>query len=123
MGRPIKAEQIQLTIPRRCCILLLKQLTPRKGTVTRRFDTHKLPGQTETTYTPQGDGNFHPLSIKLLVKETTYTPQGDGNEDDYGLYRRKISETTYTPQGDGNAIRKIIVQERGGNNLHPARGR
>ena len=41
MGRPIKAEQIQLTIPRRCCILLLKQLTPRKGTVTAFYDANK----------------------------------------------------------------------------------
>ena len=78
----------------------------------------------ETTHTPQGDGN--PLRAFRLqkTKETTHTPQGDGNLFDVHAFLRtrkqptprKETETTscvahfrdgvetpHTPQGDGNS--------------------
>ena len=57
----------------------------------------------ETTHTPQGDGNYHsPCTLQDIQPETTHTPQGDGNRRTFGaLY--VSNETTHTPQGDGNA--------------------
>ena len=105
------------------CVLLLKKLTPRKGTETHR--TGSAPSRCcEKTYTPQGDGN-HCLQALLMIGilETTYTPQGDGNSSCDGeilsciwkqLTPRKGTETYVHPE-------QLLTANR--NNLHPARGR
>ena len=76
-----------------------KQPTPRKGT-----ETHRT------------------LQLTLPITETTHTPQGDGN-DISGNYERPCAETTHTPQGDGNLDGIEPVADLGRNNPHPARGR
>ena len=143
----------------------MKQPTPRKGTETyrtiraacrRRNNPHPARGRkpliargggsalTETTHTPQGDGNANHLWTVSTISETTHTPQGDGNP--FGPRpAAPVLETTHTPQGDGNSCstaqapsqyetthtpqgdgniassRDICVSRR--NNPHPARGR
>ena len=62
--------------------------------------------QRETTHTPQGDGNSISLLNSISFIETTHTPQGDGNI--ISLAPVVISsETTHTPQGDGNILNRI----------------
>lgn len=54
--------------------IVLKHITPRKGTVTD-FIPGKLGIRQETTHTPQGDGNMVRVTILCLaIIETTHTP-------------------------------------------------
>ena len=79
----------------------------------------------ETTYTPQGDGNPVTLTPVTTLSETTYTSQGDGNKS-HPLFIALQTETTYTPQGDENRCIPKTPRNRHRNNLHPlhpARGR
>ena len=77
----------------------------------------------ETTHTPQGDGNgVESILVAQDQRETTHTPQGDGNSAAL-LTSSGISETTHTPQGDGNLDGIEPVADLGRNNPHPARGR
>ena len=122
MGCPIKIKQIQLTILWKCCILLPKQLTPRKGTETSAHRSPPAGSAYETTPTPQGDGNSPEAAALPLPPETTYTPQGDGNSLVTALFTMS-GETTYTPQGDENPtppFRFIIAIMK---HPPPARGR
>ena len=74
----------------------VKQPTPRKGTETTIAGS---PFFSETTHTPQGDGN---RVRQLLVRhrpETTHTPQGDGKPFVFTL--QKLLEKPFTsPTGD-----------------------
>ena len=56
------------------------------------------------------------------MSETTHTPQGDGNSDFHKLFEQEV-ETTHTPQGDGNPSHAPAHASNNRNNPHPARGR
>ena len=146
VGWSIEIKQMRLSIPRRCCILLPKQLAPRKGTVTlqrqRRCPSrqkqltprkgtvtqgHKyhLPIIRETTPTPQGDGNFSFCVVPSFASPKQPPPRKGTVTGRYvGPRRAPGDETTPTPQGDGNCCaERANVCACCGNNPHPARGR
>lgn len=122
-GWPVEIKQMQLTIPRRCCILLPKQLTPRKGTETawsrpcspcpgKQLTPRKgtvtpstranLASTIETTHTPQGDGNMVRVIMGFLAIVLKHiTPRkGTVTRPAPCMCPRRSHETTYTPQGD-----------------------
>ena len=101
MGRPIKAEQIQLTIPRRCCILLPKQLAPpRKGTVTLQRQ-RRCPSR-QRQLTPRKGTRNPDLRWSRRPCKKQLTPRKGTRTGCSCLPCRSRFETTYTPQGDGN---------------------
>ena len=57
------------------------------------------------------------------LTETTHTPQGDGNSISSLIQSGCLQETTHTPQGDGNNNARMSLLLSSRNNPHPARGR
>ena len=78
MGWSIEIKQMRLSIPRRCCILLPKQLAPRKGTVTLQRQRRCPSRQKQLTPRKGTVTQGHKYHLPI-IRETTPTPQGDGN--------------------------------------------
>ena len=83
-----------------CSIRRLKQPTPRKGTETVVLIS-SIVFASETTHTPQGDGNIFPHHIHA-VAEKQPTPRKGTETLVVCVLVVSVLETTHTPQGDGN---------------------
>ena len=78
-----------------------KRPTPRKGTETALTVSISGPPIGNNPHPARGRKPLIARGGGSALTETTHTPQGDGNSVLYAIISG-LEETTHTPQGDGN---------------------